>query len=72
MHRCAAKCCDDPSSSLERVHGCIDSCTGPLNQANNYVQVINIYNFMKHISFLTDVFTKDGTVGGMAEQSTGA
>lgn len=39
MHRCAAKCCDDPDSSLERVHGCIERCTAPLNQANNYVQV---------------------------------
>nr|XP_032525110.1 protein FAM136A-like [Danaus plexippus plexippus] len=39
MHRCAANCCDDQQSSLERVHGCIEKCTTPLNQANNYVQV---------------------------------
>ncbi|KAF9805607.1 hypothetical protein SFRURICE_020992 [Spodoptera frugiperda] len=39
MHRCAAKCCDDPQTSLERVHGCIENCTSSLNQANNYVQV---------------------------------
>ncbi|XP_022817070.1 protein FAM136A [Spodoptera litura] len=38
MHRCAAKCCDDPQTSLERVHGCIENCTSSLNQANNYVQ----------------------------------
>ncbi|KPJ21320.1 Protein FAM136A, partial [Papilio machaon] len=38
MHRCAAKCCDDPQTSLERVHGCIDNCTTSLNQANEYVQ----------------------------------
>ncbi|XP_026316260.1 protein FAM136A-like [Hyposmocoma kahamanoa] len=38
MHRCAARCCDDQATTLERVHGCIDSCTSSLNQANNYVQ----------------------------------
>ncbi|GBP88470.1 Protein FAM136A [Eumeta japonica] len=38
MHRCAAKCCDDMDTSLERVHNCIDNCTSTLNQANNYVQ----------------------------------
>ncbi|XP_068622072.1 protein FAM136A isoform X1 [Battus philenor] len=38
MHRCAAKCCDDTQTSLERVHGCIDNCTTALNNANNYVQ----------------------------------
>ncbi|XP_017776548.1 PREDICTED: protein FAM136A-like [Nicrophorus vespilloides] len=38
MHRCAAKCCDDKSVSLERVQQCVEHCSGPLNKSQGYVQ----------------------------------
>lgn len=38
MHRCAAKCCDDRNVSLESVQRCIESCSGPLNNSQAYVQ----------------------------------
>ncbi|XP_068622074.1 protein FAM136A isoform X2 [Battus philenor] len=49
MHRCAAKCCDDTQTSLERVHGCIDNCTTALNNANNYVQKEMVRNSEKDV-----------------------
>ncbi|KAL3286315.1 hypothetical protein HHI36_000824 [Cryptolaemus montrouzieri] len=38
MHRCAAKCCDNKSTSLEGVQKCVDRCSTTLNWAQNYVQ----------------------------------
>ncbi|CAB0035429.1 unnamed protein product [Trichogramma brassicae] len=38
MHRCAATCCDDKTSSIQRVHNCVENCSIPLNQAQQYVQ----------------------------------
>lgn len=39
MHRCAAKCCEDKESSLSSVQSCVERCSGPLNKAQQYVQV---------------------------------
>ena len=38
MHRCAAKCCDNTSSSMESVQTCVQDCSKELVGANNYVQ----------------------------------
>ncbi|KRT81364.1 hypothetical protein AMK59_6220, partial [Oryctes borbonicus] len=38
MHRCAAKCCDDNSVSLETVQRCVENCGNPLTKAQGYVQ----------------------------------
>jgi len=38
MHRCASRCCDDSSSSIDKVHGCIEQCSVPLQKAQHYVQ----------------------------------
>jgi len=38
MHRCAAKCCDNGTLSIERVHQCVENCSAPLNNAQKYVQ----------------------------------
>lgn len=38
MHRCAARCCEDKTSSMESVHRCIQNCSVPLTEAQNYVQ----------------------------------
>ncbi|CAB3362919.1 Hypothetical predicted protein [Cloeon dipterum] len=38
MHKCAARCCEDTSSPLERVHGCVEDCSIPLSYAQKYVQ----------------------------------
>ncbi|CAG9764684.1 unnamed protein product [Ceutorhynchus assimilis] len=38
MHRCAATCCENQESSLDRVQKCVDKCSGELNWAQGYVQ----------------------------------
>lgn len=38
MHRCAARCCEDQTSSIERVQQCVERCSAPLNNAQAYVQ----------------------------------
>ncbi|XP_014277658.1 protein FAM136A [Halyomorpha halys] len=38
MYRCAARCCEDSSSSMESVHRCIENCQVSLNDAQNFVQ----------------------------------
>lgn len=38
MHRCAAKCCDNRESSLERVQKCVENCSSSLTWAQSYVQ----------------------------------
>ncbi|KAI4468234.1 hypothetical protein MML48_2g00004013 [Holotrichia oblita] len=38
MHRCAAKCCDNTSVSLESVQRCVENCGNPLTKAQGYVQ----------------------------------
>ena len=38
MHRCAVKCCDNGTMSIERVHQCVENCSVPLNNAQKYVQ----------------------------------
>ncbi|XP_046746370.1 protein FAM136A-like [Diprion similis] len=38
MHRCAARCCDNETYSMQKVHNCVENCSTPLNKAQNYVQ----------------------------------
>lgn len=38
MHRCAAKCCDNKEMTLEQVQRCVEGCSVPINNAQNYVQ----------------------------------
>lgn len=38
MHRCAATCCDNKESSLDRVQKCVENCSVKLNWAQSYVQ----------------------------------
>ncbi|GFR04544.1 protein FAM136A [Trichonephila clavipes] len=38
MHRCAAKCCDNPSLSMEESHTCIESCSKTITEAQAYLQ----------------------------------
>lgn len=38
MHRCAAKCCDDSSLSIESVQSCVKGCQTELTSATGYVQ----------------------------------
>lgn len=38
MHLCAAKCCEDSTASLDRVQQCVEKCSMPLHNAQNYVQ----------------------------------
>lgn len=38
MHRCAAKCCDNTSVSLESVQRCVENCGNSLTKAQGYVQ----------------------------------
>ncbi len=37
MHFCAAKCCQDQTSSIDSVQGCVERCSAPLNKAQRYV-----------------------------------
>lgn len=37
MHFCAAKCCEDQTSSIDTVQGCVERCSVPLNKAQRYV-----------------------------------
>lgn len=38
MHTCAAECCTDRTSSMDQVHRCVESCTGSVTRAQNFVQ----------------------------------
>lgn len=38
MHRCAASCCDDTTSSMEYVQSCVQRCSQDVSAASNYVQ----------------------------------
>ncbi|CAN8000071.1 unnamed protein product [Ixodes pacificus] len=38
MHKCAARCCDDMTTTMEGVHRCIESCSEHLNRAQNQIQ----------------------------------
>ncbi|XP_033251678.1 protein FAM136A-like [Drosophila miranda] len=38
MHLCAAKCCQDDTSSVDSVQRCVDRCSTPMTRAQNYVQ----------------------------------
>lgn len=37
MHLCAAKCCDDRSSSIETVQRCVQNCSTGVTKAERYV-----------------------------------
>lgn len=37
MHKCAAKCCEDQTSSIDSVQRCVDRCAAPLTSAQKYV-----------------------------------
>lgn len=37
MHLCAAKCCDDKSSSIESVQRCVQNCSTGVTKAERYV-----------------------------------
>lgn len=38
MHLCAAKCCESTDATLDRVQQCVEKCSLPLHNAQNYVQ----------------------------------
>ncbi|KAL7645790.1 UNVERIFIED_CONTAM: hypothetical protein RMT77_002686 [Armadillidium vulgare] len=38
MHLCAAKCCENEEASVDNVHKCIENCSTPLSQAQNFIQ----------------------------------
>jgi hypothetical protein len=38
MHLCAAKCCDDMTSSIDQVHACVEKCQQPTARSQQYVQ----------------------------------
>ncbi|KAB7507462.1 hypothetical protein Anas_02093 [Armadillidium nasatum] len=38
MHLCAAKCCENEEASVNNVHKCIENCSTPLSQAQNFIQ----------------------------------
>ncbi|KAJ8973054.1 hypothetical protein NQ317_011334 [Molorchus minor] len=38
MHRCAAQCCENRESSLERVQKCVETCSVKIDWAQSYVQ----------------------------------
>ncbi|XP_037504089.1 protein FAM136A [Rhipicephalus sanguineus] len=38
MHRCAVKCCDDSSLSMDGARTCIVNCSEPLNKAQDKVE----------------------------------
>ena len=38
MHKCAAKCCENPSASMEEVHLCIENCSKPISEAQTFLQ----------------------------------
>ena len=38
MHLCAAKCCQDMTCSVDSVQRCVERCSQPLTNAQNYVQ----------------------------------
>lgn len=38
MHRCAAKCCDNTTSSMQEVHSCVERCSTLLKDVEHYVQ----------------------------------
>lgn len=37
MHRCAARCCDDQTSGIDSVQGCVERCSNPVNRAQQFV-----------------------------------
>ncbi|KAK9505603.1 hypothetical protein O3M35_009615 [Rhynocoris fuscipes] len=38
MHRCAARCCDNSTDSMEQVHRCVQNCSASLTEAENFVK----------------------------------
>ncbi|CAO1313745.1 unnamed protein product [Diamesa serratosioi] len=38
MHLCASNCCQDSTSSMDAVQGCVERCSNPVNRAQRYVQ----------------------------------
>ena len=38
MHMCAADCCRDTESSMEKSQACIEKCQGEASRAQNYMQ----------------------------------
>ena len=38
MHLCAAKCCDDNTSSMDSVQRCVERCSAPTQKAQRYTQ----------------------------------
>lgn len=38
MHKCAAKCCENNEASLDSIQRCVEKCSVPLHNAQNYVQ----------------------------------
>ncbi|XP_059613762.1 protein FAM136A [Phlebotomus argentipes] len=37
MHLCAAKCCENTSSSIDVVQGCVQKCSVPVTKAERYI-----------------------------------
>ncbi|XP_073992035.1 protein FAM136A-like [Rhodnius prolixus] len=38
MHRCAARCCDNNTDSMEQVHQCVQNCSSGLTEAEHFVK----------------------------------
>ncbi len=50
MHRCAAKCCDDRSMSMESVQNCMTQCSAKLTPAQKSIEE-EMKNFQVKILF---------------------
>ncbi|XP_060574493.1 protein FAM136A-like [Ruditapes philippinarum] len=49
MHRCSAKCCDVKTSGLDDVQRCVENCSIPLTQAQNFMQQ-EVENFQDRLN----------------------
>lgn len=38
MHLCSARCCEDKTSSLQKVQGCMESCSGQLRGIQSFIE----------------------------------
>ncbi|RXG70430.1 hypothetical protein Avbf_05892 [Armadillidium vulgare] len=65
MHLCAAKCCENEEASVDNVHKCIENCSTPLSQAQNFIQtelsqfqMIMFKVFIQKNNFLSKLLVK--------------
>ncbi|XP_014672247.1 PREDICTED: protein FAM136A-like [Priapulus caudatus] len=38
MYRCSTACCDDKGRNMDQVQKCVDRCSKPIYQAQNFIQ----------------------------------